>query len=70
MVKESACKTGDLNWTPGLERSPGERNGIHSSMAWEIPWTVEPGGLQSMRLQKVRFDCVTNAFAIQDEVLT
>ena len=27
MVKESACKTGDLNWIPGLERSPGEGNG-------------------------------------------
>ena len=70
MVKESACKTGDLNWTPGLERSPGEGNGIPSSIAWEIPWTVEPGGLQHERLQKVRLDCVTNAFTIQDEVLT
>ena len=26
----------------------------HSSiLAWEIPWTEEPGGLQSMGLQKV-----------------
>ena len=25
----------------------------HSSiLAWEIPWTEEPGGLQSMRLQE------------------
>ena len=23
----------------------------HSSIAWEIPWTEEPGGLQSMRSQ-------------------
>ena len=29
----------------------------HSSiLAWEIPWTEEPGGLQSMGLQKVRHD--------------
>ena len=29
----------------------------HSSiLAWEIPWTEEPGGSQSMRLQKVRHD--------------
>ena len=29
----------------------------HSSiLAWGIPWTDEPGGLQSMRLQRVRFD--------------
>ena len=27
----------------------------HSSvLAWRIPWTEEPGGLQSMELQKVR----------------
>ena len=27
----------------------------HSSiLAWEIPWMEEPGGLQSMELQKVR----------------
>ena len=29
----------------------------HSSiLAWRIPWTEEPGGLQSMELQKVRHD--------------
>ena len=29
----------------------------HSSiLAWEIPWTEEPGGLQSMGLQRVRHD--------------
>ena len=27
----------------------------HSSiLAWKIPWTEEPGGLQSMELQRVR----------------
>ena len=25
-------------------------------LAWEIPWTGEPGGLQSMKLQRVRHD--------------
>ena len=30
----------------------------HSSMlAWRIPWTEEPGGLQSMVLQRVGHDC-------------
>ena len=30
---------------------------IHSSiLAWEIPWTEELGGLQSMGLQRVRYD--------------
>ena len=29
----------------------------HSSiLAWEIPWTEEPGGLQSMGLRRVRHD--------------
>ena len=29
----------------------------HSSiLAWRIPWTEEPGGLQSLGLQRVRHD--------------
>ena len=33
----------------------------HSSiLAWKIPWMEEPGGLQSMGLQKVRHDQVTS----------
>ena len=29
----------------------------HSSiLSWRIPWTAEPGGLQSMGLQRVRHD--------------
>ena len=32
----------------------------HSSiLAWRIPWTEEPGGLQSMGSQKVRHHLVT-----------
>ena len=32
----------------------------HSSiLAWEIPWTEEPGGLQSMGLQRVGYNLVT-----------
>ena len=27
-----------------------------SILAWEIPWTKEPGGLQSMGTQRVRHD--------------
>ena len=35
----------------------------HSSiLAWEIPWTEEPGGLQSMGSQRVGHDCETNAY--------
>ena len=29
---------------------------LASILAWRIPWTEEPGGLQSMGLQRVRHD--------------
>ena len=46
--KESACNAGDLGSVPGSERSPGEGKATHSSiLAWRIPGTEEPGGLQS-----------------------
>ena len=32
----------------------------HSSiLAWRVPWTEEPGGLQSIRLHRVRHNCAT-----------
>ena len=56
-VKKSACSVGDLGLISGLGRSPGEG---HSNplpyLAWRIPWTEEPGGLQSMRSQRVGHD--------------
>ena len=37
----------------------------HSSIiAWEIPWTEEPGGLQSLELQRVRHDWVLMQHAV------
>ena len=40
----------------GQEEDPVEKEiEMHSRvLAWEIPWTEEPGGLQSMRSQGVR----------------
>ena len=58
--KKSACNAGDSVFIPGLERFPGGEMATHSSiLAWETPCTEEPGGLQSMRLQRVRHDGVT-----------
>ena len=52
--KESACNAGDLGLIPGLGRSPGEGNGYPLSiLAWRIPRTEEPGGLQSRGSQRV-----------------
>ena len=33
-----------------------------SILAWRIPWTEQPGGLQSMGSQRVRHDRATNTF--------
>ena len=46
-------------WIPSLgPEDPLEKEmATHSSiLAWRIPWTEEPGGLQSMGLQRVRHD--------------
>ena len=60
-VKAFACNVGDLGSIPGLGRSPGEGNGNHSSiLAWWIPWTEEPGGLQSTGSQRVGHDWATS----------
>ena len=40
-------------WSLGQEDHLEKEMASHSSiLAWEIPWTEEPGGLQSMVLQK------------------
>ena len=58
--KESACSAGDPGSIPGLERSPGQGNGnpVHI-LAWRIPWTKKPGGLQSMGSQRVGHNWAT-----------
>ena len=51
------------DWTPSLgQEDPLEERAwaTHSSiLAWEIPWTEEPGGLQSRGSQRVRHDLAT-----------
>ena len=51
---ESACNADDVGSILGSGRSPGEGNGKPLSVfAWEIPWTEEPGGLQSVGSQEL-----------------
>ena len=58
--KEPVCNAGDPGSIPGSGRSPREGNATHSSIpAWRIPWTEEPGRLQSMGLQRVVRDQAT-----------
>ena len=58
--RESSCNaedTGDWGSIPGSGRAPGGGHGNPLQfLAWRIPWTEEPGGLQSMGLQRVKHD--------------
>ena len=55
--KETAYNAGGPGSIPGSGRSPGEGNGNPLNiLAWEILWTEEPGGLQSMGSQRVGHD--------------
>ena len=59
--KASVYDVGDPGSIPGLGRSLGEGMAIHSStIAWKIPWTEEPGRLQSMGSQRVVHDWATS----------
>ena len=42
-----------LGWEDLLEKEIATHSSI---LAWRIPWTEEPDGLQSMELQRVRHD--------------
>ena len=49
VVKNLPANAGDMGLSPGLEDTLEKEMATHSSiLAWEIPWTEEPGGLQSM----------------------
>ena len=58
--KESTCNVGDPGsiprwdpWEDPLEKGMATHSTI---LAWRIPWTEEPGGLQSMGSLRVRHD--------------
>ena len=57
-------------------QSPGREDPLEKEMAtrfsilaWRIPWTEEPGGLQSVGSQRVSPDWVTNTFTFTFEYL-
>ena len=59
MVKESTCEEMQDTWVKSLGgEDPMEKEvATHSSiLPWKIPWTDEPGRLQSMELQRVRYN--------------
>ena len=61
--KESACNTGNMETQDMWVQSLGQEDLLkkemapHSSiLAWRIPWTEKPGGLQFMGSQRVGYD--------------
>ena len=57
MVKNTPANTGNVGLIPGQEESLEQEMATQSSiLAWEIPWTEKPGGLQSMGSQRVGYD--------------
>ena len=66
--KASVYNAGDLGSIPGLGRYLEKEMATHSNtIAWKIPWTEEPGRLQSMGSQRVGHDWATllSLFTIQ-----
>ena len=63
--KESSCNAGGLGLITGQEDALEKGRGTHSSiLVWRVPWTEEPGRLQSMGLKRVGHDWVTNPLSI------
>ena len=50
-----------LGWEDSLEKGMETH---YSILVWQIPWTEEPDGLQSMALERVRHDWVTDTFTL------
>ena len=59
-LKNPPANTEDVGSIPGSGRFPGGVNGNPLQYSClEIPWTEEPGGLQSMGLQRVEHNLAT-----------
>ena len=55
--KEFACNAGDPGSVPGSGDPLEKEMATHSSiLTWEIPWTEDSGGLQSMWTQRAEQD--------------
>ena len=50
-----------LGWEDLLEKEMATHSSV---LAWKVPWTEEPGRLQSMRLQRVGHDWMTSLSGI------
>ena len=61
MVKRLPAMRETWVWSLGWEDPLNKEMALHSSiLAWRIPWTEDPGRLQSMQSQRVRHDWATS----------
>ena len=65
-ARDARDRLRSLSWEDALE----EGMATHSSiLAWRIPWTEEPGGLQSMGSQRVTTEQLTHTSCRQEAPL-
>ena len=68
--KESAYKAEDRGSMSGLEDPLEKGMATYSNIpAWRIPWTEEPGRLQSMGSQRIKHNWVTNIFPFFSKII-
>ena len=56
VLRNPSGNAGDMDWEDLLEKGMATHSSIR---AWEVPWTKQPGGLQSIGLQRVGYDLST-----------
>ena len=60
VVKNTLANAVEAGSIPGQQDPLEKEMATHSSiLAWRMPWTEEPDGLQSMRSQRVGHNLVT-----------
>ena len=63
LLAEQEMRVRSLGWEDPLKKEMATHP---STLAWEIPWTEEPGGLQSVGSKRVRHDLVTKQQQIME----
>ena len=65
-IKESACNAGDLGQEDPLEKEMATHSSI---LVFRIPWTEEPGVLQSIGSQRVGYNLLNTVKPIDNGLI-
>ena len=69
MVKNLPANAGDKGSIPGSGRSLEEEMATHSSiLAWEIPWSEEPGGATVHGVAKIEHTCTVSLWVMVQDI--